>query len=102
MGIIILIILFPMSWPKLFAIAASGKQEESLSKYDIDLYKKTSLLSSSLHFAVLGRNFKTISYIINSGVNINSRNLYGETPLHWCCKEGNRNCKHINRTWCKT
>jgi len=78
-----------MAWPKLFSIAASGIQEDCLSKYDIDLYKKSSLLSTSLHFAVIGGNAETISYIINSGVNINSRNLYGETPLLWCCKEGN-------------
>ena len=79
-----------MSWPQLFKTVVSGKYDKTLLKeYIHDLYKKTSLYSSVLHFGVLGGNIKTMKYLIAHGADVDERNVYGETPLHWCCKEGN-------------
>jgi len=79
-----------MSWPQLFKIVLSGTYDRyKFAEHKRDLHKKTSLYSSVLHFGVLGGNIKTMKYLIAQGVNIDERNVYGETPLHWCCKEGN-------------
>ena len=49
----------------------------------------SSLLSTPLHYAVVGGNELTVRLLVGRGINVNTLNVYRESALHWACKEGN-------------
>lgn len=80
-------------WASLIRVViAEDFREDKLKKNLKQINTKTIGGSNVLHFAVVGGNVRTINFIIHSflekGLNIDSSNTYGETPLHWACKEG--------------
>ena len=78
------------SWPYLFKqVLRNNFEYQMFEKHQKDMYKTTCQNSTILHFAVLGDNIDLIQYIIDKGVDIDSRNNFEESPIHWCCKEGN-------------
>merc|ERR1712110_1238667 len=53
---------------------------------------RTTSNSSLLHLASLNDTSLAIQLLIeHAKVNVNAKNEYGETPLHWACQHGNTN-----------
>lgn len=47
--------------------------------------------NSNLHIAVLTNKIQFVKYFLYKGMDINSKNILGETSLHLACKQGNKN-----------
>lgn len=44
--------------------------------------------NSYLHKAILNNVYQLVVYLVHKGVNINSQNIIGETPMHIAIKKG--------------
>ena len=53
-----------------------------------EVNSRSSLLSTPLHYAMLGCNQETTQFLIENKAQVNASNVFGETPLHWACKVG--------------
>lgn len=82
------------AYPPLFMDALSGDFDPlRLGPHLTD--ERTCHGSSALHFAILGGNIDTITYLLRKNFDPNLRNVFGETPLHWACKQGDRRLVEI-------
>lgn len=81
------------SWPLLVKICVNQLEENTINASMMENYKNkindpTDTGTSPLHFVMLGNNLELAKWLIKNGAVI-QKNLDGQTPLHWACKEGN-------------
>jgi ankyrin repeat protein len=52
--------------------------------------RRTNSGTTPLHLAIVGlESVAFVRSLIDSGAEVNAKNNYGETPLHWCVQKGN-------------
>ena len=80
----------PAEKADIFTLARFGDIEIFKSKFNIsEMNEKDKNGSSLLHYAISGSNFDIAAFLIDSGIDVNLTNPYGQTALHLICANQN-------------
>merc|ERR1712137_312339 len=84
------------SWPEQIRLCVSGSSAELvLHVQNTSVAEITETDSNALHYACVLGDLTIIKLLLQNGFDINERNVYGESPLHWATRQSSIEVLHF-------